>query len=250
MVVLRDERRERVRDGGSPLWIAEWRSGGPSSVFVEASTAGTATDLIQGTGLPRPDRLTFAGYAAVPESPDRPALPKTPPKQDLRIGRRVETALSIYSLLRVDWPIGSILQDPEAARRIPDRALRDFIAAVGSAIERVEVDTRILLEVVDAQGKAWWFASQEMNARRSRNLRLAEWAGERRTLYRDRARRLRKRRGFDIAVGELAALLEGTLPSSEEAAERFRGILITGGLSADDADSMVRRFRRVTVPRL
>jgi hypothetical protein len=193
--------------------------------------------------------VEYAGYAADPLAY---LGGRRPADTDASIGRRAEAALTLYAILRLDWPIGSILDIREAAERWrPTSAtLRDFIANVGAAIARLEADTRVLVDAVEASGLATWYRSTEINARRRRNGRLEAYARERREMYRDRARRLRRRVEYTAAVGELDAALEGRLEHDQVAAEAFRRRLVDQGMPADDAESFARRFSRVGIPRL
>lgn len=239
-------------DNGSPVWLARWSvdSGRPPT-YVSTGSAGEAIKALAAAGLPRPARLEYAGYAADPTgylAGQRPPAPDSEPA----IGGRVEAALTLYGILRIDWPIGSILSVREAAERWrPTSAvLWDFIANMGAAIERLAVDSRVLGDVVEASGRATWFRTTEIRARRRQNDKLEAYARERREMYRDRARRLRRRVEYAAAIGELAAALDGKLERDIAAADACRRTLVAAGMSPDDAESFARRSVRIGVPRV
>jgi hypothetical protein len=172
----------------------------------------------------------------------------TPEKKSTR---RAELVLMLYGLLRVDFPIGSILKPEDAAGRLPSpSALRDFLANVGIAIEHLSSDPRLVDRVIENQGKAWIAAARETNARRLGKWKAAEVYAERKIRYRQHAKRLRKRVGYRKAIEELAASIDGLLPRNELAEENFREALSDTGLSEDDIHSLVNRYRRITAPKM
>lgn len=230
----------------SPLWLCSFRE--QPSTYVAAPRPRGAEVQCRDAGLGTPTSVQYAGYTAAPGS-EAEQQPK-PPKRQIS-SRRAELALTLYALLRVDWPIGSILAPAKAAARLPSQsALRDFLADTGTAIARLEADTDALDAVVIAQGKTWFHANREKNSRLAGDWKEAERHQERKELYRSSARRLRKRRAYQLAIGELMASLEGILPSSLTVSETFAAFLLASGMAADDVQSLTRRLRRISVPRL
>jgi len=235
-----------------PTWICIFSD--HRSTYVNGPRPADAVAECKASGLGIPDVVHYAGYSAEPDvqAPTRTHLPAiTPEKPDKRSGRRAELVLTIYGLLRADFPIGSILKPDEAAARLPSAsALRDFLANVGLAIERLSVDPRIVDRVIENQSKAWIAAARETNAARTGKWKSAEVWKERKIRYRQHAKRLRKRVGYRKAIGELAFAIDGLLPQNEIAEENFRAALVDTGLSADDIRSLVNRYRRINAPKL
>jgi len=236
----------------APVWICEFR--GRPSTYAAGSRPSEAVAECQNLGLGTPTAVHFAGYHAEPEpSPApgarRPAIP--PPNKPEKSGRRAELVLTLYGLLRCDWPIGSILKPSDAAARLPSQsALRDFVANVGLAIQQIEADSGILDDVIENQGKAWIAAAHEKNARRLGKWKSAEVHAERKIRYRNHARRLRKRVAYQKAIGELTSAIDGLLPRQEAAADNFRNQMIESGLGAEDVSSILGRYRRISTPKL
>ena len=228
-----------------PVWLCTFP--GRPSTYVESSRPREAEIACRTEGLGTPSSITYAGYTAAPTTEEpRPSRPRRQLSS-----RRAELALTIYSVLRVDWPIGSILAPAKAAARFPSQsALKDFLADVGRAIERLEADHSIVDSVIRAEGLGWYYANRAKNARLQNDWTKADRAQEKKELYKARARRLRKRRAYQVAIGELMASLDGLLPSAATAAESFAAYLIAGGMAPDDVESLVRRLRRIAVPRL
>ena len=238
--------------GNGPTWICEF-PGNPSA-YASGSTPEAAVAECESAGLGTPSAIHYAGYVASPEAKTAPvttSIPYTTPKPSKRSGRRAELVLTIYGLLRADFPIGSILKPAEAAARLPSAsALRDFLANVGIAIQRLTVDPRIVDRVIENQSKAWIAAAREKNARRLGKWQAAEIYTERKIRYRQHAKRLRKRVGYHKAIGELASSIDGLLPRQELAAESFRTILVESGLGEADVQSLVNRYRRINAPKI
>jgi hypothetical protein len=235
-----------------PVWICEFQNS--TSRYAVGSRPSEAVAECREAGLGTPSDVHYAGYIAEPEPAPAPAprksIPPPKPKPE-RSGRRVELVLTLYGLLRCDWPIGSILKPFDAAARLPSQsALRDFVANVGTAIQQIESDSRIVDEVIENQGNAWIEAAKEKNARRLGKWKAAEVHAERKIRYRQHAKRLRKRVAYHKAIGELASSIDGLLPRQETAAENFRAVLLDSGLGLDDVTSLVNRFRRITAPKL
>lgn len=234
----------------APIWICEF-SGRPST-YVSGSRPSEAVAECREAGLGIPSSVHYAGYTAEPDPPPirgRPAPP--PPDAPEKSGRRAELALTLYGLLRCDWPIGSILKPFDAAARLPSQsALRDFVANVGTAIQQLTGDSRIVDEVIENQGNAWIEAAKEKNAKDSGRWKAAEIHSERKIRFRQNAKRLRKRVAYQKSIGELASAIDGLLPRQETAAENFREHLLKSGLSSDDVSSIVGRYRRITTPKL
>jgi hypothetical protein len=238
--------------GNGPTWICDFP--GHTSAYASGHRPADAAAECESAGLGTPAAIRYAGYIADPEPepalvtpPIVQAIP-TPPK---RSSRRAELVLMIYGLLRADFPIGSILKPAEAAARLPSSsALRDFLANVGTAIQRLTSDPRIVDRVIENQGKAWIASAMETNARRIGKWKAAEVYTERKIRYRQHAKRLRKRVGYHQAIAELAASIDGLLPRHELAAENFRAILAESGLGADDIESLISRYRRINSPKL
>lgn len=255
-----------------PVWLCRWK--GARARHIPARSAGSAKDLCVLAGLGRPDVISYAGYSAESQSVVRP---KGLTSAALATGtsRRAEAALTIYAVLRIDWPIGSILAgfDAESRWQASNGVLRDFIANVGVAIAGLNRTEREVLEqVVTAQALYWWHSAQESNAHRIvrtcsikdsfiyqeeslRDLKreaglTAEHHRKRRDLYHHQARLLRKRRSYAMAVGQLSAALDGRLPKNDEAAGQLTEILVEHGFEEAEAQVLVARYRRVTVPRL
>lgn len=235
-----------------PTWLCEF-NGHAAQYAGGGSPAGAAAEC-EAAGLGTPTAVTYAGYVAAPvpqEAPHAPPMPHAPIKPDKRSARRAEIVLTLYGLLRCDFPIGSILKPAEAAARLPSAsALRDFLANVGAAIEKLTADPRIIDRVIEAQSKAWISAANETNARHLGKWQAAEVCAERKIRYRTHAKRLRKRVGYQGAIAELAASIDGALPRDELAAENFRTILVESGIGVDDVESLVRRYRRITAPKI
>lgn len=227
-----------------PVWLCRWcRPRGYETHYIPARTGRTAATLAELAGLGRPDGVQYAGFSAEPVTwrpKNREHLsPST---------RRAERAVLLYAMLRSSFPVRSILADPEAST--PEPVLRDFVANVGAAIARLGAGAEVVDQVAAAQARAWYASAAAANARRA-GLRLeAEAALERANLYRGRARRLRKRKAYALAIGNLEALLAGTTERDDQVAERFRAHLVALGYPPLDADDLASRFRRVGVPRL
>jgi len=235
-----------------PTWICIFSD--DRSTYVNGPRPADAVAECRSAGLGIPDAVHYAGYSADPgvqaphEAPSRPIATREP---DKRSNRRAELVLMLYGLLRVDFPIGSILKPAEAGARLPSpSSLRDFLANVGIAIERLSVDPRIVDRVIENQGKAWIAAARETNARRLGKWKSAEVYAERKIRYRQHAKRLRKRVGYQKAIGELASSIDGLLPRHELAEANFREALSDTGLSEDDIHSLVNRYRRINAPKL
>ena len=241
-----------MTDGNGPTWICEF-PGNPSA-YASGSTPEAAVAECESAGLGTPSAIHYAGYVASPALESAllpPATRHAIPKPSKRSGRRAELVLTIYGLLRADFPIGSILKPAEAAARLPSAsALRDFLANVGVAIQRLTVDPRIVDRVIENQGKAWIAAAKEKNARRLGKWKAAEIYAERKIRYRQHAKRLRKRVGYHKAIGELASSIDGLLPRHELAEDNFRAILLDAGLGSDDVHSLVNRYRRINAPKM
>lgn len=238
--------------GTGPLWLCDFP--GTTSTFASGSVPSEAVAECESAGLGTPASVQYAGYIAEPDPPPAPA-PRLavviPAKADNRSGRRAELVLTLYGLLRCDWPIGSILRPADAAARLPTQsALRDFVANVGAAIQRIRGDARIVDQVIESQGNAWIAAAKEKNARGNGKWKNAEIHAERKIRHRSNAKRLRKRVAYRKAIGELALVLDGLLPRQELALDNFRTAIADSGLGADDIDSLVNRFRRITAPKL
>jgi hypothetical protein len=235
-----------------PTWIAIFEN--RASTYVTGSRPADVVAECKSAGLGTPSAIHYAGYSAEPElgTSDLGARPRfPPPKADKRSSRRAELVLMLYGLLRIDFPIGSILKPADAAGRLPSASsLRDFLANVGSAISRLSEDPRIIDRVVENQGKAWISAAKETNARRRGKWKAAEIHAERKIRYRQHAKRLRKRVGYQKAIGELASSIDGLLPRHELAEENFRRILDESGLSEDDIQSLISRYRRINAPKM
>ena len=229
-----------------PVWLCHIR--GDGTRFVAAARPGGAEAECRSAGLGTPSALHYAGYSAAPAG--EPAYSPAKPRRRIS-SRRAEMALTIYGLLRVDWPIGSILNPAKAAARLPSQsALRDFLADVGMAIERIKTDHRILDRVIQAQGLTWYHANREKNSRLVGDWTAADRHQQKKELNRETANRLRKRRAYQLAIGELMASLDGALPKCVSAAESFSAFLIEHGMAPDDVQSITRRLRRVAVPNL
>lgn len=154
--------------------------------------------------------------------------------------------MTLYSMLRTDWPIPSLLRE---TKRLSAGLLRDFVADVGRAIAK-SPDSGVVAEVADAQGLAWFWSARALNAkRRDRPLEVTT-AIEKRDLYRGRARRLRKRKAYSLAVGEIENTLNGVGDGLELVGLKFVDQLLEFGLSAEEASELARRFQRVGIPRL
>lgn len=235
-------RRERA---SVPVWFvrfppAEGRR--RPGRFVPARDAGSAARVCRETGLGRPSSVSYAGFRAEPFELDRPKgySSKVPSS------RRAEAALTLYSMLRTDWPIPSLLRE---TKRLSAGLLRDFVADVGRAIAK-SPDSGVVAEVADAQGLAWFWSARALNAkRRDRPLEVTT-AIEKRDLYRGRARRLRKRKAYSLAVGEIENTLNGVGDGLELVGLKFVDQLLEFGLSAEEASELARRFQRVGIPRL
>ena len=249
-----------------PVWLCRWPRG--RSWYIPARSSASARDLCIMAGLGCPASIAYAGFSAAPGELRRP---RGRPKATVSTGtsRRVEAALAIYSILRVDWPVGSILAGFDAERRwqASDSLLRDFVANVGRAIAALAATEREVLEqVVSTQGRASWHAAQELNIRRRlralecgteegrderRTLELeAEHHANRRELFFHQARRLRKRRSYALAVGEMTSALDGELPRNEAATEKLMEVMVARGVDPEEAAGLARRYRRVVVPRM
>ena len=230
-----------------PVWLCSFQ--GKPATYVASPRPAGAEAQCRAEGLGTPAAVQYAGYSAAPA----PEIEQHKPKKVRRqiSSRKAEMALTVYALLRVDWPIGSILAPAKAAARFPSQsALKDFLADTGTAIARIEADQDALDAVVIAQGKSWFHANREKNARHAGNWKEADRHKDRKELYRESARRLRKRRAYQLAIGELMASLEGILPQCAAASDTFAAFLIAGGMAPDDVDSLTRRLSRVAVPRL
>ena len=238
--------------GNGPTWICDFP--GHASAYAAGHRPADAAAECKSAGLGTPSAIRYAGYIASPDPV--PAAPPPPdpdaiPKPSKRSGRRAELVLTIYGLLRADFPIGSILKPAEAAARLPSAsALRDFLANVGTAIQHLNEDAKIIDRVIENQAKAWIAAAKEKNARRIGKWKAAEVYAERKIRYRQHAKRLRKRVGYHKAIAELAASIDGLLPRHELAAENFRAVLADSGLGMDDVESLVNRYRRINTPKL
>ena len=143
-----------------PVWLCRWPRG--RSWYIPARSSASARDLCIMAGLGCPASIAYAGFSAAPGELRRP---RGRPKATVSTGtsRRVEAALAIYSILRVDWPVGSILAGFDAERRwqASDSLLRDFVANVGRAIAALAATEREVLEqVVSTQGRASWHAAR------------------------------------------------------------------------------------------
>jgi hypothetical protein len=197
--------------------------------------------------------VVHAGYTAYPGKPHLVRKPLQPqPATPTRVGRRAEAALAVYGLLRVDWPLGSILHQAAAEDRhqASQATLRDFLADVGAAIAGLETPVHLLDLVVADQAKAWWYAAREHQARRLGEGKRAELLAEQKLFHRSRARRLRKRKAYGQATAELDGALAGRLEKHEGVADAFERQLTDQGLGADDVATLVARARRITIPRL
>lgn len=237
--------------GRGPVWICELA--GRPSAYASGALPEDAVAECESAGLGTPTAVHYAGYTAEPdhEAPQAPQAPPAIPKPTKRSGRRAELVLTLYGLLRCDFPIGSILRPAEAAARLPSAsALRDFLANVGAAIQRLNSDPRIVDRVIEAQGKAWISSANEKNARRLGKWKAAEVHAERKIRYRQHAKRLRKRVEYHKAIGELASSIDGLLPRHELAEANFRAVLADSGLGLDDIESLVRRYRRINAPKM
>lgn len=235
--------------GNTPVWLCSF-SGKPA-LYVSDPRPGGAEAQCKAEGLGTPASIIYAGYTAVPTPEPKPTAPPAATAARPLSSRRAELALTIYALLRIDWPIGSILAPAKAAARFPSQsALKDFLADVGVAISRLQADPATLHRVVNAQGMAWYHANREKNKSRAGLYAGAESHKHKKERYRAQARRLRKRRAYQMAIGELTASLDGLLPSAAAATVAFTEYLIAGGMAADDVDNLTRRLRRVAVPRL
>jgi hypothetical protein len=230
-----------------PVWLCRWKRRRREVRYIPAKSSATARDLCELAGLGSPDSITYAGYCAEPDELRRPKNYR----RKIASSRRAEQALGLYALLRVDWPIGSILADRELGNRYASTpALRDFVANVGATLERVNSAGRVVCAVVEAQGRAWWYAAQAKNARRAGDHNLARRWSDRAEDCRHRARRLRKRRAYQLAVGALESELTGETPVADLVADRFVDHLVEHGFSPSDAVAIAELGRRVWVPRL
>jgi len=234
-----------------PTWICNF-SGRPSS-YQTGPRPIDAIRKCQSAGLGTPETVHYAGYAAEPvhRTPRTSKAPPTASTPGKRSGRRAELVLMLYGLLRCDFPIGSILKPTEAAARLPSASsLRDFLANVGLAIERLSSDPRIVDRVIENQGKAWIAAANQKNATRLGDWQKADIYEERKIRYRQHAKRLRKRVEYHKAIGELASSIDGLLPRQERAEDNFRDLLLESGLGMDDIRSLIMRYRRVNAPKM
>lgn len=235
-----------------PTWICTFPD--RPSTYASGPRPSDAVAVCESAGLGTPSAVNYAGYNADPDPPAQldgstiaDLIPLSPPKST----RRAELVLTLYGLLRCDFPIGSILRPEDAANRLPSASvLRDFLANVGTAIERLRNDPRNVYQVIESQGKAWIASAQETNSRRAGKWKAAEVYAERKIRYRQHAKRLRKRVGYRKAIAELAHAIDGILPEQESTAENFRSILAKSGIGPDDVESLVSRYRRITAPKL
>ena len=197
-----------------PTWICTFPN--RPSTYAPGSSPSDAVAVCESAGLGTPSAVNYAGYSAEPDPPPdggsskiADVIPLSPPKST----RRAELVLTLYGLLRCDFPIGSILRPEDAANRLPSAsALRDFLANVGSAIVRLRSDPRIVDQVIESQGKARIASAQETNFRHAGKWKAAEVYAERKFRYRQHAKRLRKRVGYRKAIAELAHAIDGILP--------------------------------------
>lgn len=262
-----------------PVWLCRWQR---ITRYIPAKSHQSAKELCIMAGLGEPDAICYAGFSASPGM----ARPKgkTGWKFVTGTSRRAEAALEVYSTLRIDWPIGSILSSVDAERRwqVSDATLRDFLANMGSAIGRLPGAERWILEqVVSAQALSWYHAAQVLNC--ARELRVLDDSGpdpakdekaaraalarhralrrvtiqteayhrERKQLNQGRARRLRKRRSYALAMGRLTSTLDGVLePGREILAERWHVFLVAQGFPPTEAANQAKRYLRIFVPRM
>jgi hypothetical protein len=233
----------RVRERRSvPVWIVKFlRVDGkvPRSRFVAARTAAAASKISHEFG--RPLSITYAGFQAEPHELDRPKNFSS----RIPASRRAEAALTLYSIIRTDWPIPSLLRE---SKRLSSGLLRDFVADVGRAIAQVP-EAEIVADVAEAQGLAWAWSARGLNARRQGRQLEADLAFEKRDDYRARARRLRKRKAYSLAVGELELRLNGVAEGFELVGLNFIERLVRLGYSVEEASDLARRFQRIGIPR-
>ena len=237
--------------GRGPTWICIFEE--HPSTYVNGPRPADAVAECKSAGLGIPTAVHYAGYTAEPDvqAPEAGPLRHAIPRPEKPSNRRAELVLTLYGLLRCDFPIGSILKPAEAAARLPSAsALRDFLANVGLALERLSADPRAVDRVIENQSKAWIAAAKEKNAIRLGKWKEAEVYAERKIRYRQHAKRLRKRVGYREAIGELASSIDGLRPCQERAEENFRDVLLESGLGIDDVHSLIMRYRRVNAPKM
>lgn len=233
-----------------PVYLALW-PGRPGAYFRARTPAGAAGQAV-GAGLGEPPVIHYAGYAAYPELPTRKRRSAPGQAAPIRVGRRAEAALTVYGLLRVDWPLGSILgrAAAEHQHQASPAALRDFLADMGAAIESLTTPRHLLDAAVHHDARAWWYKAKERQARRLGEGLRADQLADRRRAHFERARSLRRRKQYGQATAELDGALAGNLEAHQGVAEAFAAQLVGQGLGADDVASLVKRARRITIPRL
>jgi hypothetical protein len=237
------------------LWLCSFENA--PSTYASGSREVDAVAQCLEAGLGQPTALSYAGYAAEPGQPlELPLGPPPPdfqptPRPEPKSTRRAELILTLYTALRCDFPIRSILTPSDAASRLPSAsALRDFLANVGAAIERLRRDPELINRAIAAQAAAWIAGANEKNHRDRGKWKAAEVEAERKLRHRQNARRLRKRKDYRLAISELALVLDGFFPGADSAAESFKVQLIAEGFALDDAESLANRFRRISSPKI
>lgn len=214
----------------------------PRARFVAGKDAATVNRRCRAEGFGRPRSITYAGFRAEAQDIDRPKNYST----KVPSSRKAEAALTLYSFLRTDWPIPSLLRE---TKRLSVGLLRDFVADVGRAIAR-SPNSDIVADVAEAQGLSWAWSARGLNARRRGRQAEAEAAFQKRDDYRARARRLRKRQAYSLAVGELELRLDGTAGGLELVGLNFVEQLVNLGLPVEEASDLAEKFRKVRIPRV
>ena len=249
--------RPPARRRSVPVWLCTWRDGRAYRTRYVAlarprrlSQSDRPFDFVrrhcERHGLGEPLDVRYAGFNAYPDDVggDR--------RKRGASARRVPVtlALHLYAMLRVDWPIGSLLSNRAARQVYTDKALRDFIANVGAAIERLPRQKRRAVEQqVEAEARAWANGALERNAHTAGACRTEATHRRRRENATHRARRLAKRVDFARGVDLLEAALCGALPDQVEAVDNLAEILTHEGVPQEEAAELAERWRGVMVPR-
>lgn len=182
------------RPQSGPLWLCIWDDPyrrewvmGPNVELDRAWKRKHAVEIVERrcirNGWGRPDSIQYGGYSAA-----EGALPAAVRgRKDPRPRFLASHALRLYAALGAAWPVRSHLADP-MLRTVTDRQLLDFMANMGTALERLRSSSadddavmelrreryRTVSDAIDAQLLAWSYRAKELNVQRRVNALRAE----------------------------------------------------------------------------